>query len=68
MKILKKLFLIVLTIVSVASVLYAIIMQSLLCYQRFGVIFTSENLFIPHESAWGFLGVFGCYLAIKFFE
>lgn len=65
MKMLKKLFLIILTIVSVAGVLYALIMQSVLCYQRFGVIFTSESLFIPHKSAWGFLGVLGLFPTIK---
>lgn len=66
MKILKKLFLTLLIIVSVVSVLYAIIMQRILCYQTFGAIFTSENLFIPHKSAWGFLGLLGFFPALKY--
>lgn len=42
-------------IIGTASVLFATIYQSILCYQRFGIII-SENLFMPHWSAWFYLG------------
>ena len=36
-------------------VVYAGVMQMILCYQKFGAIIT-ENLFIPHWSAWFYFG------------
>jgi hypothetical protein len=37
-------------------------MQSILSYEKFGVIF-GENIFIPHKSAWWFLGTLTCFPA-----
>lgn len=43
---------------SLGSVGYASVMQAILSYEKFGVVF-SENIFIPHSSAWWFLGALG---------
>jgi hypothetical protein len=43
---------------SLGSVGYASVMQAILSYEKFGVVF-SENVFIPHSSAWWFLGALG---------
>ena len=68
MKKVKCILLIILLAVSVGCVLYASIMQRILCYQKFGVIFTSDDIFIPHESAWFFLGLLGIFPASKLWE
>jgi hypothetical protein len=68
MKKVKCILLIILLAVSVGCVLYASIMQRILCYQMYGVIFTSETVFIPHESAWFFLGILGYYPVMKLWE
>ena len=49
---------------SLGSVIYASVMQAILSYEKFGVIF-SDNIFIPHSSAWWFLGALG-FLPISF--
>ena len=54
----KIIFIALLTVFSIGCVIYASIMQAILSYEKFGVIF-SENVFIPHESAWGYLGFLG---------
>ena len=68
MKGIKTLLFIFLIVFSTGCVLYASVMQWILCYQMYGVIITSDSIFIPHESAWFFLGVLGYYPAIKLFE
>lgn len=44
-------------LVGLAGVVYAGVMQMILCYQKFGVIISSENLIIPHLSLLGYLGI-----------
>lgn len=44
-----------LLLIGISCILYAEIMQMVLCYQKFGAIIT-ENLFIPHWSAWFYFG------------
>ena len=68
MKSIKTLLFILLIVISTGCVLYASVMQWILCYQMYGVIITSDSIFIPHESACFFLGVLGYYPAIKLFE
>jgi len=68
MREIKWLLFIVLVVVSTGCILYASIMQCIVCYQMYGVIFTSETVFIPHESAWFFLGILGYYPAMKLWE
>lgn len=41
----------------IACVAYAGVMQMILCYQKFGVIISSEHFFIPHWSAWFYSGI-----------
>lgn len=57
----KKLvfFVVILAIAGTCCVLYATIMQCVLCYEKFGVIFNSDDFFIPHKSAWFYLGGIG---------
>jgi hypothetical protein len=43
---------------SLGSVGYASVMQAILSYEKFGVVFR-EKVFIPHSSAWWFLGALG---------
>ena len=68
MKKTKTWFWIVLTILlalfAIASVCYASIMQMLLCYEKYGVVF-NKGVFIPHNSAWWFLGGLG-FIPIRF--
>lgn len=56
----KFLFLFIIAVILILfatiCVIYATIMQSILSYEKFGVIFNSETIFIPHESAWWYLG------------
>lgn len=65
---LGTIFLIAITILlfvfALGSVGYAGVMQAILSYEKFGVIF-GENVFIPHNSAWWFLGGLG-FLPIIF--
>ena len=65
MREIKRLLFLVLVVVSTGCVLYASIMQCIVCYQTYGVIFASDTIFIPHKSAWFFLGVLGYYPAVK---
>lgn len=46
---------IILMILGVMSVCFAEIMQCVICVQMYGVVF--KQVFIPHWSAWFFLGV-----------
>lgn len=39
--------------------IYPLVMQSILSYQKFGVVI-NENIFIPHKSAWWLLGTLSC--------
>ena len=39
-----------------SCLVYFIVMQCILSYEKFGVII-SQNIFIPHKSAWWLLGV-----------
>lgn len=41
--------------IGIASITTAIILQSVLSYEKFGVIITN-NILIPHWSAWFYLG------------
>jgi hypothetical protein len=56
---LKFILLMVLTVLSIGCVVYAEVMQCVLCYEKYGVIFNSDYVFIPDKSAWGFLGLIG---------
>lgn len=46
-------------IIGIVCVGFACVMQTVLMYERYGVIFNTEAVFIPHWSAWFFLGVVG---------
>ena len=59
MKKIKMILFILLTIFSLGCVIYAGVMQFVLCYEKFGVVFNSDYVFIPDKSAWGFLGIIG---------
>lgn len=49
---------IILFIGGIISTIYAIIMQMVLCYQKFGVIvYGDTTLIIPDKSLLGFLGI-----------
>lgn len=54
---LKLILSIALCLIGLGGVIYAIVMQSILCYEKFGVIFSSDVLIIPHLSLLGWLGV-----------
>ena len=54
---LKIILSIALFLIGLAGIMYAVIMQAILCYEKFGVIINSENLIIPHLSLLGWLGV-----------
>lgn len=56
-KLWRTILAIIVSLIGLVGVLYAIIMQMILCYQAFGVIITSEHLIIPHLSLLGLLGV-----------
>ena len=49
---------VLLLLFTLGSVGYASVMQAILSYEKFGVIF-AEGIFIPHSSAWWFLGALG---------
>ena len=53
----KIVLFIVLIIIGLAGIIYAGVMQMILCYQRFGVVISSEHFFIPHLSLLGDLGI-----------
>ena len=53
----KLIIAIALIIIGLAGIVYAGVMQMILCYQKFGVVISSEHLFIPHLSLWGNLGI-----------
>ena len=59
MKKIKVILFILLTLFSLGCVIYAGVMQCVLCYEKFGVIFNNEYVFIPDKSAWWFLGAIG---------
>lgn len=44
-----------LTLIGMGCAVCAIVWQQILCYQTFGVVF--EKVFIPHWSAWFYLGI-----------
>lgn len=50
-------FTIILMLIGLAAIIYAGVMQMILCYQKFGVIINSEHLIIPHLSLLGYLGI-----------
>lgn len=53
--ILLVVIMILLILFAIGCVGYASVMQMVLSYERFGVVF-NESIFIPHESAWWYLG------------
>lgn len=59
MKKIKFILFILLTVFSLGCVIYAEVMQCVLSYEKFGVIFNNDSIFIPDKSAWWFLGVIG---------
>ena len=56
-------FVIALCIFAIASVIYATVMQCVLSYEKYGVIFREGAIFIPHKSAWWYFGGLGLPLA-----
>lgn len=68
MKKIKLILFILLTVVSLGCVIYAAVMQCVLSYEKFGVIFNMDYVFIPDKSAWGYLGVIGLIPAWVWFE
>ena len=50
-------FAIILILIGLAGIVYAGVMQMILCYQKFGVIINSEHLIIPHLSLLGYFGI-----------
>ena len=48
---------ITLILIGLAGIIYSGVMQMILCYQKFGVIISSEHFFIPHLSLLGNLGI-----------
>lgn len=61
----KLVLFLALVIIGLAGIIYAIVMQMILCYQKFGFVISSENFFIPHISLLGYLGVIP--LAVSYF-
>ena len=53
----KMILLISLLVIGLAGIIYAGVMQMILCYQKFGVVISSEHFFIPHLSLLGYLGI-----------
>ena len=68
MKKIKLILFILLTLFSLGCVIYASVMQCVLCYEKFGVIFNSNDIFIPDKSAWWYLGVIGLIPAFVWAE
>ena len=46
---------IILCFIGLGCVGCAVVLQQVLCYQMFGVVF--QKVFIPHWSAWLYLGI-----------
>ena len=46
---------VILLLIGLGCVVAGVIWQQVLCYQMFGVVF--QEVFIPHYSAWLYLGV-----------
>ena len=59
MRKIKLILFILLTLFSFGCIIYASVMQCVLSYEKFGVIFNSETVFIPDKSAWWYLGGIG---------
>lgn len=55
---------IVFLVIGIACIIMATVWQQILIYQKFGVIFGGDNftIFIPHWSAWFYLGVIPVFL------
>ena len=68
MKKIKLTLFILLTVFSLGCIIYAGVMQAVLCYEKYGVIFNSDIVFIPDKSAWWFLGVIGLIPAFVWAE
>ena len=66
MKHIKFILFILLTVFSLGCVIYAGVMQFVLSYEKFGVVFTGNTIFIPDKSAWWFLGAIGLIPACVF--
>ena len=62
MKILKIVALL-LFLIGLVCVIYATIMQIILCYQTFGVYI---KCFIPHKTAWFYFGIIPLLLGYMF--
>ena len=57
---LKLIFIIIIPlIIAILCVIFASVNQAILMYERYGVIFNTEAVFIPHWSAWFYLGTIG---------
>lgn len=68
MKRIKFILFILLAIFSLGCVVYAGVMQCILCYEKYGFIFSRNTIFIPDKSAWWFLGGIGLIPTWLFFE
>ena len=55
---------IALFIIGIGCIITATVCQQILIYQKFGVIFGGDNftIFIPHWSAWFYLGIIPTFL------
>lgn len=53
----KLVLFVALIIIGLVGIIYATVMQMILCYQKFGFVISSKNFFIPHISLLGYLGV-----------
>ena len=47
----------ILMIIGLGGILYAGIMQMILCYNLYGVIINQQHLIIPHISLLGYFGI-----------
>ena len=53
----KIILFVILLLIGLGGIIYAGVMQMILCYQKFGVIINSQHLIIPHLSLLGYLGI-----------
>ena len=53
----KTILFVILLLIGLGGIIYAGVMQMILCYQKFGIIINSKHLIIPHLSLLGYLGV-----------
>lgn len=61
----KFLFIVVIPlIIAILCVGFASVMQAILIYEMYGVIFNGNHLFIPHWSAWFYCGAVGAIPAV----